>query len=149
MMRRTEWRRVTFDLIGAGVVLAVLIALSLLLALRQAHSEPPPGAKPDGPIAHWFQSLQRPDTSGVAVNCCDIADCRAVRYRVAGDHYEAWIDAGTFPDDPNNSFHGHAPNSWVVVPADAVLKRFDNPTGEAVVCWYDRQIRCFVEASGT
>lgn len=79
--------------------------------------------------------------------CCSIADCREVMYRAVGDHWEAWVDSKTFPDDGTYG-HGHAPNAWVAVPDNAILKRHDNPTGEAVLCWYAGQVRCFVPASG-
>jgi hypothetical protein len=56
------------------------------------------------------------------------------------DHFEAFIDRRTFGAE--------APDAWVPVPPSNVLHRQDNPTGEAVVCWYSGQIRCFVEGAG-
>jgi hypothetical protein len=63
-----------------------------------------------------------------------------VQYRAVADHFEAFIDRRTFGAD--------APDDWVPVPPSNVLHRRDNPTGEAVVCWYNGEIRCFVEGAG-
>jgi hypothetical protein len=111
----------------------VLLALSLACAV----AKPPDGADPDSPLAHWYQSLAQPETG---YPCCSVADCRTVQYRTAGDHFEAFID--------RKSFGTSAPDDWLPVPSEHVLHRHDNPTGEAVVCWYNGEIRCFVEGSG-
>jgi len=102
-----------------------------------AFAAPPPGASPDSPTARWFQSLQQPGTGYL---CCSVADCRPVAYRAAGDHLEAFIDRRTFGPT--------APNAWLRVPPEHVLRGETNPMGEGVVCWYAGEIRCFVEASG-
>jgi hypothetical protein len=71
-----------------------------------------------------------------------MADCRNVQAEIRGDgHWWAWVDTKTFPD--------RAPNAWVQVPDEAVLHRHDNPTAEAVLCWYAAGVRCFVAASAT
>lgn len=101
-----------------------------------AFAAPPPGADPA--LAPWFRSLQQP---GTGWGCCSIADCRPVRYRMADDHYEAFID--------RQSFGANAPDQWEPVPPDHVIRTADNPTGEAVACWYAGEIRCFVEASAS
>lgn len=94
----------------------------------------PPNADPG--LAPWFQSLQRPDDGG---SCCDVADCRQVDYRTAGDHYEVWIDKKDFPV---------VESVWVPVPSDKILKRADNPTGRAIVCFTPAMgVMCFVKAS--
>lgn len=66
-----------------------------------------------------------------------------------GDHWEVWIDSATFPDVDHESFLGNAPNAWVIVPDRVILRGRENPMGEAIVCWHDREIRCFVAASAT
>jgi hypothetical protein len=30
-----------------------------------------------------------------------------------------------------------------------VLHRRDNPTGEGIACWFQGQVLCFIEGSGT
>lgn len=124
--------------------------LLLLLLSAPALAAPPPGSNPDSATAAWYHDLHVPDGAPMAGGlCCSIADCRNVQYRSAGDHFEAWIDSATFPDEPHNPYVGQAPNAWVVVPNEVVIKRLDNPTGEAVGCWYGGRIRCFVGAAGT
>ncbi len=118
---------------GISVVAPLLFAL--LGATALALAKPPPGA--DGSLAPWYQSLAQPNTG---YPCCSVADCRTVQYRAVADHFEAFIDRRTFGAD--------APDDWVPVPPSNVLHRKDNPTGEAVVCWYNGEIRCFVEGAG-
>lgn len=122
--------------------------LILIATTIPAFAEPPRGA--DMSLAPWFESLRVPEavpTSG-GLACCSVADCRPVRYKATGDHYEAFIDSKTFPDDGEPG-HGMAPNEWVRVPDEVILKRYDNPTGEGVACWYAGHMRCFVLSSGT
>jgi hypothetical protein len=93
-----------------------------------AVAKPPSDA--DYSLAPWFQSLRQP---GSGVSCCSLADCRTTDYRTDGNHYEALIDG-----------------RWLVVPQDKILKRVDNPTGRAVVCYTPALgIMCFVRAAET
>jgi hypothetical protein len=82
-------------------------------AAGTALARPPPN--PDPKLSPWFESLRQPDTGA---SCCSISDCRPADYRIAGDHYEAFLEG-----------------KWVPVPQQKVLHRLDNPTGHAVVCW--------------
>jgi hypothetical protein len=118
-----------------GMTNRALVLFALLGAAVPASARPPPGS--DGSLAPWFQSLAQPYTG---YPCCSVADCRTVQYRAVADHFEAFIDRRTFGAD--------APDDWVPVPPSNVLHRKDNPTGEAVVCWYNGEIRCFVEGAG-
>lgn len=124
---------------GCLVIAALVAAWAVMV---QAHGEPPPGSTP-GPNSTWFRSLTVPDngTPMAGAGCCSIADCRPVRTRIKNGHHEAFIDSQTFPD-------GHAPNAWVVVPDHVIIRNMANPVGEAVVCWYNKEVRCFVDASG-
>ncbi len=117
------------------MAVAALLLGSLLGAAAPAFAKPPPGA--DLSLAPWYQSLAQPYTG---YPCCSVADCRPVQYRTVGDHFEAFID--------RRSFGADAPEAWVRVPPWNVLHRRDNPTGEAVACWYNGEIRCFVEGAG-
>ena len=118
-----------------GPRIGALLVGSLLGAAARAFAAPPAGADPA--LAPWFQSLEQPETG---YPCCSIADCRMVQYRATADHYEAFIDRRSFGED--------APDAWVAVPPSHVLHRHDNPTGEAVACWYGGEVRCFVEGAG-
>lgn len=98
-------------------------ALLLLAPAAPVHAAPPPDADPA--LAPWFQGLRGPDTG---VSCCSVSDCRPVEARTNGDRYEVLIEG-----------------RWVAVPSEKVLRRTDNPTGRAVVCWTPmRGIMCFV-----
>ena len=100
-------------------------------------AEPPEGA--DMSLVPWFKSLRQPRTDQ---SCCDMADCRRVQYRTAGDHFQAFI-GDEFPRWTN------APHAWVDVPNANVLHRRDNPTGEGIACWFQGQVVCFIEGNGT
>ncbi len=103
-------------------------AAAALTIAAGAYARPPPN--PDPALAPWFQSLVQP---GTGMSCCSVADCRPTDFRIAGDHYEAMV-------------HG----TWQAIPADKVLKRADNPTGRAVVCWSPALgIMCFVRGPET
>ena len=101
------------------------------------------GERPKGEIlslAPWFKEAY--DIPGTNQSCCDMADCRMVQYRTAGDHFQAFI-GNEFPRWSN------APNAWVDVPNENVLHRRDNPTGEGIACWFQGQVLCFIEGNGT
>ena len=93
--------------------------------LTAAIAAPPEDA--DSSLASWFRGLSASD----GTPCCAIADCRRTTSRLTADGYEALID-----------------DTWVEVPWDRVLRRTDNPTGQAVVCCAPRTkiILCFVRA---
>lgn len=97
-----------------------------------------PPADADAELAPWFRSLRQPSTDQ---SCCDRADCRTVRYRVADGHFQAFIGSefGRWQNPPY---------AWVDVPEGSILRRHDNPTGEGVACWSGRAIICFVEGTG-
>jgi hypothetical protein len=120
---------------GRDIIAAALFSI-VLNGTTPTFGAPPPDA--DMSLAPWFQSLAQPGTGYL---CCSIADCRTVRYRWAADHFEAFID--------RHSFGADAPDAWVAVPSTHVLRRRDNPTGEAVACWYNGEVRCFVPGAGT
>jgi len=116
-----------------GIILAGVIGNFPL----PAPAEAPEGADPA--LAPWFRSLRHP---GTHQSCCDMSDCRMVQYRTAGDHYQAFI-GNEFPRWSN------APYAWVDVPNENVLHRMDNPTGQAVACWFQGHVLCFIEGNGT
>ncbi len=106
----------------------ILPLAMLVLATGTAAAKPPPN--PDPAVSPWYEDLRQP---GTGRSCCSIADCRPVDYRIVEDHYEAFVD-----------------DQWMPVPPDKVLRRFDNPTGRAVVCWTpELGIMCFVEGPAT
>ena len=117
-------------------VMVLAFAVLLFLCMVSARAEPPPC--PASPLAPWLQSLKSPHTGN---SCCSVADCRPVRARAAGDHYEAFIDRDTFGPS--------APNAWVAVPLEVVLPAIANPVGEPVACFRAGMLLCFVRASET
>ncbi len=114
------------------LILAAMTALFVVGVIAVAHSRPPENADPA--LAPWFEGLRTPEGAG----CCSIADCRAVEYRIKGDHYEALIGK-QYGDDVEPH--------WEPVPDERILQRQDNPTGRAVACWVPYlhpSILCFV-----
>lgn len=149
-----KWLRVAIIAGAAVASLALLIVWVVLVwwlifHAGVARAAPPEGSDPHSPAAIWYRSLRVPGGPMREASCCSIADCRPVRSRMMGDHWEVWIDSATFPDVNNASFLGNAPNAWVTVPDRVILRGRENPMGEAIVCWHDREIRCFVAASAT
>jgi hypothetical protein len=107
------------------ILAVVLIWLAPAVVAR---AEPPDDVDPG--LSSWYQGLKQP---GTRVGCCSTADCRPVPYRIADDHYEAFID-----------------ERWVAVPADKILDHESNPTGRAVACWTPSGgILCFVRPTET
>lgn len=105
---------------------AALVALAL--TPFPVGAAPPEGA--DMSLAPWFGSLKQP---GTGASCCSIADCRPADYRIMGDAYEVQL-------------YGE----WKKVPPDVILRRADNPTGRAVVCYTPyRGIMCFIRGPET
>lgn len=102
------------------------IALTIIFgAATPAIAAPPLNANPAW--AAWFRSLLQP---GTGVSCCSISDCRQTEYRIVHDHYEALLG-----------------KNWVPVPPDKILRRTDNPTGHAILCWTPVQgVMCFIRA---
>jgi hypothetical protein len=88
-----------------------LVIIAYISWAAVSAAAPPDHADPA--LATWFRSLKAPN--GTA--CCTAADCRRASHRVSANGYEVMID-----------------DKWVVVPWERVLRRTDNPTGEAVVC---------------
>jgi hypothetical protein len=91
-------------------------------------AEPPQNADPA--LAPWFRSLEAPNGTG----CCAAADCRRTFSRLTAVGYETMIE-----------------DEWVAVPWERVLRRADNPTGEAIVCYvpHTQLILCFVRPPDT
>lgn len=118
----------------------LLACLLWALLLSVAHAAPPEGADPR--LAPWFGSLERPDVGG---SCCSLySDCRFVEssdLRIGAKGYEARLKPGDFKVD--------AP-TWVVIPNEKILQRYDNPDGRAVVCWMPNLgVLCFVRGTET
>lgn len=112
-----------FPLVIVSAVLLAIVMVSGLAAF--ALSEPP--ANIDRRFAGWFQSLYSPSGE----HCCTLADCRRVSYRLTSEGYAVrWGD------------------QWVKVPDEVVVRRDDNPMGEAVVCIRntDLHVYCFFPA---
>ena len=106
-------------------VLAALILLALTLYLFIGPSNAHPA---DDPNAAWYRSLH----TDSGTSCCSLADCKETDYRITrSGEIEAQTEAG----------------DWVAVPANKILKRTENPTGYAVLCWTPALgVLCFVMA---
>ena len=51
--------------------------------------------------------------------CCSISDCRRVDYRIAND----------------GAYEVHIEGAWYIVPNNIILRRQNNPLGQAVACY--------------
>jgi hypothetical protein len=100
-----------------------LIATSYLpFVLTPGIAKPPQTLNPEFGV--WFRGLKAPNGTG----CCSEADCRQVESRLTQGGYEVMIRS-----------------RWIPVPWERVLRRTDNPTGRAIVCYTpDDLILCFV-----
>ena len=106
----------------------IFVAMLLLLLPRAIQARPPDGA--DMSLAPWFQSLQQP---GTGMSCCSMADCRPSDFRISNGAYEAFVGG-----------------QWRAVPPEVILRRTDNPTGSAIVCYSPvRGIMCFIRGPET
>jgi len=109
---------------------------------RPARLVGPPGEGHVGP-----DLVERRDVRGDVLELADEepaagARVRSVATRIAGDHYEVLIDA-RFPRHEGEG-------EWLAVPADKILERQDNPTGDPVACWIPSVgVFCFVRAAET
>lgn len=110
---------------------AILIGAVFVLILASVAF----GHEGNDPIAGWYRDLQNWNPGAIVHVCCNDTDCRNTEYRIVGDHYEALISKAAYGPD--------APDAWLPVPAEALLKSA-NPTGDAVACWYEQHIVCFV-----
>ena len=81
-----------------------------------AIAAPPSDIGPNPVWSEWFKNLRQPGTS---MPCCSISDCCRVDYRIANDGaYEVQIEG-----------------SWYRVPNSIILRRQNNPLGQAVACY--------------
>lgn len=115
MTRKTE----DWLVANSGWVCVVILALAFLLGFGFGRA-----SAHDGQHDDWYANLR--DSAGRS--CCDKTDCAPTDWRVGrGGEFEVPING-----------------QWTPVPADTVLWRKDNPTGRAVLCYRQGQIRCFV-----
>lgn len=130
---------------AAWVVFVWMLALGAM-CLAEAH---------DDEHDQWFDGLMVPGTGNSESGkpgwpCCHKDDCKPVQSRIGGrGRWEVLITSATFPDNDRNLAEGRAPNGWVIVPEEAILHGKANPIGEAVACWYQGHVRCFVPGAET
>lgn len=94
-----------------------------LLAVLLLGACPVSAHEAGAPHAEWYRALTAPDGS----SCCNMHDCAPVAARIGPNGWQANV-AG----------------EWLDVPDGIVLPRHDNPTGEAVLCRFHGEMRCFV-----
>lgn len=112
---------------GRAMSIAIAGAFAALL-IGPCQAAPPAAGSEQAeillPHRAWVKSLQNPVTKQ---QCCDLADCRVVIARIKGNHYEAFIGRDVFGRG--------APNDWLPVPDEVVLRDGSNPVGLPVACW--------------
>lgn len=140
--------------VAVVLLLALLLVISIIPVFAHDMSEP---------FADWYQSLTVPGTGGQGLSphsCCSGGrgeqdeDCKNVETRTVRDadgsvHLEAFASSKLFPDSGRSPSYGHAPDDWVRVPDGSVIRGRENPTGDAVGCWFSGRWRCFVEGTQT
>lgn len=99
---------------NTGVRLSV-ITWTFYAYAAVAVAAPPTDVPPDRPLEAWFKSLKQPGSQRL---CCSISDCRFTAYQIRDGHYEVTIDGWKY-----------------VVPNESILRRMNNPTDKAVVCY--------------
>lgn len=120
----------------AVLALSAILCAAPLAAHEMDHPE----------LDSWYESLTVPGPNLRGALCCNRRDCKPVMSRIRADgRWEVYVDRKTFPDEPGYSpLVGGAPDAWVVVPEEAIIRDKPNPNGEAVACWYNHVVRCFV-----
>ena len=113
---------------------AFLSAISRTLAVTALIAAEAPALAHDHnhpELDQWYGSLERPNQySGVSrVSCCNQTDCHTTESELR--HGSWWARLGRPPSDGEREW---VLLDWVEVPTDAILKKHDNPTGEAVIC---------------
>ena len=115
----------------------LLFAMVAAVAWRLSHAEPPAGS--DGALSEFYRGLKVPSGDGYDILCCSVADCRPVVTRFRGGTLEALIGP-QFPDSPND---------WRPIPEKAVIRGVWNQAGEPVLCYYNHEIRCFLDSGNS
>lgn len=116
-----------------AIILAAAAAAALLSWAARADMAPnfPPDAHP------WLHQLYSPPRDGFprGEHCCDPGDCWLVTYRIRPPTQEG--DSG---------YQVFFADQWLNVPADRVVRRADNPTGNAVLCInaHSLHVYCFI-----
>jgi hypothetical protein len=86
-----------------------------------------PSEHTDKAFGPYFKSLKNAMNQG----CCDVSDCRVLgvtKYKQKEDgSWSAFIG--------KEDFGATAPDDWISVPPEIILKREDNPTSGAIACW--------------
>lgn len=118
----------------------------VLLWGSPVHAAPPDGMTLDPALSQWFRSLNVPAGPQKGWGCCSMADCRTAAYRAVGSRYEVFIKRGTRSD--MDAF-ADGDDQWHAVAEDHILRRHDNPTGEAVACYWEKEVLCLVLPSLT
>ena len=80
-----------------------------------AAAAPPTDVPPDHTLEAWFKSLKQPGSQRL---CCSISNCRFIAYEIHDGHYEVTIGGWRY-----------------VVPNESILRRMNNLTDKAVVCY--------------
>jgi hypothetical protein len=103
----------------------------------------------DPAFAPWFQSLKYDSGKGWEGSCCSDKDCITLKASdlkivegVGGDANPSLRETHYEVKDPEGP-------TFLPVPMQHVLKRYDNPTGKVVACIVGHQVICLVKASGT
>lgn len=122
-------------------MMVLLLCAMVAAAMWLARGEPPPDADPA--LGPFFHSLKR-TVDGVEIGCCDKADCRPVMTRWRSDGSDDPIlEVFIGPQFPNTV------NDWRPVPVGAILHNVVNQVGQPIACWFNNEVRCFLDGGSS
>ncbi len=122
---------------GSRPSIVALIARSIALTTAWVAA-----ACVSGAVAHdahhsdlddWYSNLKRP---GTTVSCCNTSDCHGTQAEYRPDGWWARYGRPVYRTDPTGRPYV---SDWILldfvhVPETAILRKHDNPTGEAIIC---------------
>ncbi len=107
---------------------ATMTSLFIIAFYVVAFASPPEQGSEDyellSPYSEW---LHNQTVGPTGPSCCNLADCRSIKYRIKNNEIEVYITKDKYGD-------GVQQDRWLIVPNEVVHKEH-NPTGIAVSCY--------------
>lgn len=111
-----------------GRMIGALVAVAIGAGAADSFAAPPTAGSEQesllAPHGAWVKGLTNPYLNQA---CCDLSDCRAVSARVRNGRYQAFIGRREYGDE--------APDTWLDVPEEVILREQRNPVGQPIACW--------------
>lgn len=122
------------DIIAALLAFIAVVALgAILVGMMHSRAFGHDWKRPE--LDQWYGSLQRPGVLGSSpygtVSCCSKEDCHETEAELRGNDW--WARLGHKIKVAEGQYDWEL-QDWVKVPAQAVMQKQPNPTGNAVIC---------------